>query len=56
VGVVSYFPQAFMDNTLAAFDLPPGKTVDPAQPYIGPPTTPGQLGQRIFLYGPMQQK
>ncbi|MFY9570956.1 MAG: hypothetical protein WAV20_06135, partial [Blastocatellia bacterium] len=21
-------------------------------PYIGPPTTPGELGQRLFIYGP----
>jgi hypothetical protein len=33
-----------------------GKTVDPNQPYIGPADQPGQLGQRIFLYGPTQQK
>ena len=56
VGVVSYFPQSFIDNTLAAFDLLPGKIVDTTQPYIAPPTTPGELGQRIFLYGPKQQK
>ncbi|HEY6392022.1 MAG TPA: hypothetical protein VIX89_12135, partial [Bryobacteraceae bacterium] len=55
-GIVEYFPQSFIDNTLAAFDLAPGKTVDPNQPYIGPADQPGQLGQRIFLYGPMQQK
>ncbi len=54
-GVVSYFPQAFIDNTLAAFDLAPGKTVDPNQPYLGPPAA-GQLGDRAFLYGPRQQK
>ena len=56
VGVVSYFPQAFIDNTLAAFDLLPGKTVDRSQPYIGPPSSAGRLGQRLFLYGPGQQK
>jgi len=54
-GIVSYLPQALIDNSLAAFDLLPGKTVDTNQPYIGPPVA-GQLGDRIFLYGPMQQK
>src|SRR5262249_4551260 len=33
-GVVSYLPQDFIDNTLAAFDLLPGKTVDTSKPYI----------------------
>jgi hypothetical protein len=56
LGIVEYFPQNFIDNTLAAYDLLPGKTVDPSQPYIGPPDIAGQLGQRIFLYGPRQQK
>jgi len=55
VGEVRYFPQAFIDNTLAAFDLAPGKTVDRSQPYIGPPLT-GQLAGRTYLYGPGQQR
>jgi hypothetical protein len=55
LGVVNYFPQSFIDNSLAAFDLAPGKTVDTSQPYIGPPVA-GQLGDRAFLYGPMEQK
>jgi hypothetical protein len=55
-GIVEYLPQAFIDNTLAAFELAPGKTVNTSQPYIGPADQAGQLGQRIFLYGPMQQK
>lgn len=53
-GVVFYLPQAFINNTLAAFEVG-GKTLadlDPTQPYIGPPTTAGKLGNRIFLYGP----
>ncbi|HET9529760.1 MAG TPA: TonB-dependent receptor [Blastocatellia bacterium] len=53
-GVVFYLPQSFIDNTLAAFEVG-GFTLadlDPNAPYIGPPTTPGQLGSRIFLYGP----
>ncbi len=57
-GAVYYLPQPIIDNTLAAFELG-GKTLanlDPNAPYVGPPTTAGELGQRIFLYGPMQQK
>jgi hypothetical protein len=54
-GVVYWLPQSIIDNTLAAFELG-GKTLkdlDPNAPYIGPPTTPGELGDRIILYGPM---
>ncbi len=57
-GVVYFLPQPLVDNTLAAFEQG-GKTLrdlDPTKPYIGPPVTPGQLGYRIFLYGPWQQK
>jgi hypothetical protein len=53
-GVVFWLPQNIIDNTLAAFELG-GKSLadlNPNAPYIGPPTTPGQLGHRIFLYGP----
>ena len=28
--------------------------LDRSKPYIGPPTTPGQFGNRIILYGPWQ--
>ena len=57
-GVVYFLPQSLIDNTLAAFEVG-GKTLanlDPNQPYIGPANTPGALGQRLFLYGPRQQK
>ncbi len=53
-GIVYWLPQAIIDNSLAAFETG-GKTLadlDRSKPYIGPPTTPGQLGARIFLYGP----
>jgi len=53
-GVVYWLPQSVINNTLAAFEVG-GKTLadlDPSKPYIGPPTTPGQFGSRIFLYGP----
>jgi len=58
VGAVFYLPQGLVDNTNAAFEVN-GKTLanlDRNAPYIGPPTEAGQLGDRIFLYGPWQQK
>jgi len=57
-GLVYYLPQNLIDNSLAAFEVG-GKTLanlDPNQPYIGPPTDAGVLGQRIFLYSPWQQR
>jgi hypothetical protein len=57
-GAVFYLPQSLIDNTAAAFDLP-GKTLaalDRNAPYIGPADQPGQMGSRVFLYGPWQQK
>lgn len=56
LGIVSFLPQNVIDNTLAAFELLPGKTPDPNSQYIGPENIPGQLGTRLFLYGPWQQK
>jgi len=50
-GIVYWLPREIIDNTLAAFELNT-KALDPSKPYIGPPTTPGQLGARVFLYGP----
>jgi hypothetical protein len=54
-GIVYYLPQNVIDNSLAAFQLNT-KTLDPNAPYIGPASTPGQLGNQIFLYGPWFQK
>lgn len=54
-GVVFWLPDSIIQNSLAAFELG-GKTVanlDPNAPYIGPPTTAGELGDRLVLYGPM---
>ena len=54
-GIVYWLPLDIINNTLAAFEVG-GKTLNDlnrAAPYIGPPTTPGKLGQRILLYGPM---
>src|SRR5260370_11210394 len=56
LGICSFLPQSVIDNTLAAFELAPGKTPDPSSQYIGPENIPGQLGTRLFLYGPWQQK
>jgi hypothetical protein len=56
-GVVYYLPPDLLQNTYAAFEIN-GQSLsnlDPNKPYIGPPTTPGQMGQRIYLYGPWQQ-
>ncbi|HEY8459142.1 MAG TPA: hypothetical protein VIM99_02110, partial [Blastocatellia bacterium] len=53
-GVVYWLPQDVIDNTMAAFEVG-GRTLadlDPTKPYIGPPTTPGQLGANVFIYGP----
>jgi hypothetical protein len=58
IGAVYYLPQTLLDNTNAAFEVN-GKTLanlDKNAPYIGPADQPGQMGQRVFLYGPMQQK
>ncbi len=57
-GIIYYLPQSLVDNSNAAFEVN-GKTLanlDPGKPYIGPPATAGQLGQRIFLYGPWQSR
>ncbi|HEX8185865.1 MAG TPA: hypothetical protein VF747_13960, partial [Blastocatellia bacterium] len=57
-GVVFWLPDSIINNSLAAFEVG-GKTLadlDPNAPYIGPPTTPGQLGSRIFLYGAPQAR
>jgi hypothetical protein len=58
LGAVLYLPQSIIDNTNAAFEVN-GKTLkdlNPNAPYIGPADQAGQLGERIFLYGPWQQK
>jgi hypothetical protein len=52
--VVYWLPQNIIDNTLAAFEVG-GKTLadlKPNEPYIGPPTTPGQMGAFVNIYGP----
>jgi len=54
-GVVFWLPDSFIQNTLAAFEVG-GKTVanlDTNAPYLGPPTSAGELGDRLVLFGPM---
>jgi hypothetical protein len=57
-GQLFWLPQPVIDNTNAAFEVN-GKTLkdlDPTKPYIGPPTTPGQLGYQVYVYGPWFSK
>jgi hypothetical protein len=58
LGVVFYLPDSIIQNSQAAFEVG-GKTLadlDESAPYIGPPTTAGELGSRIFLNGPMTMR
>ena len=56
-GIVYFLPQSLINNTMAAFgNAPAGVNFDPSAPYIGPPTTPGVLGDRIVLHGPWTQR
>ncbi len=57
-GIVYLLPQSLIDNTKAAFEQG-GRTLadlDRNAPYLGPVTDPGQLGYRIYLYGPWQAR
>jgi hypothetical protein len=55
--IVYWLPQELIRNSQAAFEV--GglglNDLDPSKPYIGPPTYAGELGYRVFLYGPWQQ-
>lgn len=55
-GVVYWLPQSFIDNTIAAFASATGQPADPGAPYIGPPMTAGQFGDRIVFFGPWQSR
>jgi hypothetical protein len=48
-GNVLWLPEDIRINTLRAFGLEPGT---PTGRYIAPPTTPGVLGNQIYVYGP----
>ncbi len=56
--IIYWLPQALIDNSLAAFETG-GKTLadlKPNEPYLAPPTTPGEFCERLFLQGPWQQR
>ena len=58
IGIIYFLPQDLIDNTQAAFETA-GRTLaqlDRSKPYIGPQTEPGKLGNRVFYYGPWQQR
>jgi hypothetical protein len=55
-GIVYWLPQAVIDNTVAAFASQTGTPLNPNDPYIGPPLTAGQLGDRIVFFGPPQAR
>jgi len=58
LGIVYFLPQSLIDNSQAAFEVG-GKTLanlDRSKPYIGPASTPGEPGHRVFYYGPWFQK
>jgi hypothetical protein len=57
-GIVYWLPQAIIDNTLAAFELGGKSLADlkPNEPHLGPASSPGEFGERLFLQGPWQQR
>jgi len=57
-GVIYFLPQDLVANSQAAWESG-GRTLaqlDLSKPYIGPQTEPGQLGYRVFMYGPWQSR
>lgn len=53
-GILYDLPLGVIHNTEAAFNNA-GYTLDPNAPYVGPQTTPGQLGYNYYLRGPWQK-
>ncbi len=49
-GTVSWLPESFIQDTLRAFGLGDGKL--PVGPHLAPPSTPGEFGSYLYLYGP----
>lgn len=49
LGTVAFLPDDIIQNTLKAFGIIAGT---PTGRYIAPPTTPGQLGARVFFRSP----
>jgi hypothetical protein len=57
-GTVYFLPQSLLRNSESAFQVGgfTSASLNSNAPYIGPPTTPGQFGERIYLYGPWQTR
>jgi hypothetical protein len=57
-GIVYFLPPSLLQNSEAAYQVGGFTTanLNPSAPYIGPPTTPGQFAERIYLYGPWQTR
>jgi hypothetical protein len=55
-GIVYWLPKNVIDNTVAAFASATGAPLDPSAPYIGPPMTAGQFGDRVVFFGPPQMR
>ena len=57
-GLVYFLPPDLVKNSLAAFEMGGYtlKNLDSNAPYIGPPTTPGVFGERIYLFGPRRSR
>jgi hypothetical protein len=56
IGVVNWLPDAFVNNSNAAFELN-GKTwadLNTSAPYVGPQLTPNSFGYEVFLRNPWQ--
>ncbi|MEK7409647.1 MAG: carboxypeptidase-like regulatory domain-containing protein [Acidobacteriota bacterium] len=56
LGVVYFLPQELIDNSRAAWEVG-GRTLtdlDPNKPYVGSQTEAGQLGYRVYFWGPWQ--
>jgi Carboxypeptidase regulatory-like domain/TonB dependent receptor len=54
IGILYDLPISLIHNTEAAFNNG-GFTLDPNAPYVGPPTSAGQLGYFDYLRGPWQK-
>jgi hypothetical protein len=54
IGILYDLPLPIIQNSEAAFNQG-GFTLDPNAPYIGPQTTPGQLGYNYWLRAPWQK-
>jgi hypothetical protein len=55
VGILYDMPLSIIQNTQAAYNSVSGLTFDPAAPYIGWQTTPGEIGYYEYLRAPWQK-